>query len=108
MKNTFKLSNDELWSLLNVLNEACNGLNIVDFEHVIGVKKQIVIEFIDKLTKEEDNAEAVLLLNATESEFLKNIFKEVFKQIDEWEFQTRIGVSKQEINKIKDELNETN
>lgn len=43
-------------------------------------------------------------LSDAELAFLKNSFEEVFRQIDEWEFQTRIGVSVQEAQRIKEKL----
>ncbi len=46
----------------------------------------------------------ILNLNASELIFLNKSFEELLREIDECEFQTRIGVSMEEIDKIKDKL----
>ncbi len=102
--NNIKFDSNELWPLLNILNEICYGINIPDFENSIGVKKQKIVDFMDRISKEDEKNDVVLNLNDEELIFLQNSFKEIFKQIDEWEFQTRIGISIQEANKIKHKL----
>jgi hypothetical protein len=99
-----KLNSNEFWPLLNVLNEVCHGIKINDFESSIGVEKQAVVDFLDNIAKEEHKSEVILSLNDSQLTFLKNSFEEVFRQIDEWEFQTRIGISAQEARKIQEKL----
>lgn len=99
-----KLTSDEIWPLLNVLNEICNGLHINDFENSIGVEREIVVNLMDKISQEESKQEAILALNDFELTILNKSFKEVFAQIEEWEFQTRVGVSIEEANRIRDKL----
>jgi hypothetical protein len=100
-----KLSSNEFWPLLNILNEVCHGIKINNFENSIGAKKQTVVAFMDNIAKEEEKKEVLLNLNDSELTFLKKSFEEVFRQIEEWEFQTRIGISTQEARKIQDKLN---
>jgi hypothetical protein len=95
------LTLDEIWPLLNILNEVCHGIRIGNFEEIIGVKKEDVVNLMDKISKEENKEVSILILNDLELNALKRSFREVFNQIDEWEFQTRIGISRQEANIIK-------
>lgn len=101
---TIKLNSNEIWPLLNVLNEVCHGIYIDNFEKSIGEKKEVVVDLINRISTEEKEEESILILKDFELEILKNSFLEIFRQIDEWEFQTRIGISIQEANKIKDKL----
>lgn len=99
-----RLKNNEVWPLLNVINEVCHGIRVSDFEKSIGAKKQKVVDFMDNLSSEVEKSEVVLVVNNLEMNFINNSFEEVLKQIDEWEFQTRIGVSTKEAKKIKDKF----
>lgn len=103
-KKKIKLDANEFWPLLNILNEACHGIKINNFEHSIGAKKHTVVDFMNNISQEENKNEIVLNLNDSELIILNNSFEEVFKQIDEWEFQTRIGISTQEARKIQEKL----
>ncbi|HLY68704.1 MAG TPA: hypothetical protein VKR53_03175 [Puia sp.] len=102
---TFNLNPDEIWPLLNILNEICHGIKINNFEKTIGAKKDSVVKLLDKITEIENEQCCFLKLNDFELKILENSFSEVFKQIDLWEFQTRIGVSLDEAKKIKEILN---
>lgn len=103
-KKIVRLDSNEVWPLLNVLNDVCYGIHIHDFENIIGSKKEIVIDLMDKISIEENKEEAILNLNDSELNILKKSFEEVFRQIDAWEFETRIGISIQEAIKIKDKI----
>ena len=98
-----KLSSNEVWPLLNILNEVCHGILIDNFEKIIGAKKEDVVVLMDRIANEEKE-ETILNLNKLELDILKKSFLEVFKQIDEWEFQTRIGISRNEAIKIKEKI----
>lgn len=101
---TVKLDSEEIWPLLNILNEVCNGLHIKNFEKTIGEKKEFVVHLMNKISKEENKEDIVLNINNSELLVLKKTFEEVFKQIDDWEFQTRIGISTQEATKINNKI----
>jgi hypothetical protein len=101
---TIRLNSNEVWPLVNILNEVCSGIHIDNFEKCIGVKKEVVVELMDKVMKEELKDEPILKLNDYEIEILERSFNEVFKQIEEWEFQTRIGIKIQEAQRIKNKL----
>lgn len=104
IRKQIKLNSNEFWPLLNILNEVCHGIKINNFENSIGSSKKIVEDFMDSIAKEENKNEVVLNLNHVELKVLKNSFEEIFRQIDEWEFQTRIGISIQEARKIQEKL----
>lgn len=89
---------------MNVLNEVCHEINILDFEEIIGVQKKIFEDWVNKISKREKKEEIILLLDNFELNFLQKSFEEVFKQIDEWEFQTRVGVTKQEAIIIQEKI----
>ncbi len=91
----FRLIEEDVWPLLNVLNEICHGIHIDDFEKCIGSKKEIVVELMDSIAKDENKGDVVLCLSDLEVNIVINSFKCVFKEIEEWEFQTRLGVSRQ-------------
>ncbi len=103
-KTQIQLRSDEFWPLLNIINEVCHGIRIDNFENVIGAKKQTVVDFLNSIEDEEEEKEVLLNLSDSELIFLKNSFEEVFRQIDEWEFQTRIGISITDARKIQAKL----
>jgi hypothetical protein len=109
MEKIIKTTWEEIWPLANVLNEVCHGINVNDFEKEIGFKYENVFSLLRKIdkyevTSEEPNVEILLTLNRQELEIIKNSFEEVFRQIEEWEFQTRIGVTIEEANAIKEKI----
>ena len=74
-------------------------------EKVIGEQKDKVLALWEKLAEEEEKQEAILILTDHELEVLNKSIDEVIRQIEEWEFQTRLGVSISEMKAIKDKLN---
>ncbi len=102
-EQVIKLTWDELWPLLNVVGEICYGLD-VDFETVIGVKSEAVIDLMKKISKEKKIPEVILILSDSELDILKRSIDEVIRQIEEWEFQTRVGVSINEVMGIKKKI----
>jgi len=101
---TIKLSPNEVLPLLNILNEVCHGFYVHNFEKNIGAKKQIVVALMDKISEKENEDEIILFLNDIELNLLKKSFEEVLRQIEEWEFQTRIGVTIQEAKDIMNKI----
>ena len=97
---TVVLTDDEVWPLLNILNEICHGISVKNFEQTIGVNKNVVIFLMDRISQHK-NKTSYLTLNEKELNIIENCFNEVFRQIEEWEFQTRIGISVQEAIRIK-------
>ncbi|MGE0669376.1 MAG: hypothetical protein AB7H48_00380 [Parachlamydiales bacterium] len=91
---------DEIWPISNILNEVCHGFYVHNFENNIGAKKPIVVDLMDKISEKENEDEIILFLNDIELNLLKKSFEEVLRQIEEWEFQTRIGVTIQEAKDI--------
>lgn len=99
-----KLSLNEIIPLLNVLNEVCHGIHVVNFENAIGASRTAVVDFMDKISNIEKKEEFVLILDDFELKFVQKSFEEVFKHLEEWEFQTRIGVTIQEARAIKEKI----
>src|ERR1700722_19494130 len=94
-----KLHSDEIWPFLNILNEVCNGININNFEKCIGTKREIIIDLFNKTSYLEKDGE-LLELSALEFKALNNCFHAVVKEIEDWEFQTRIGITPREADEI--------
>jgi hypothetical protein len=101
-KITLKL--EEIWPILNILNEVCHGIHISNFENSIGEKKETAIDLMNKISKEEEQNNPILFLTDSELNILHNCFEKAFKEIDDWEFQTRIGISTLEARYIKEKL----
>jgi hypothetical protein len=101
------LDGDETWPLINVLNEVCHGFYIDKFQEKIGSGKESVVQLLDKVSDKETESNPVFKLNIKEIKIIFNSFEEVFKAIDEWEFQTRIGVNTAEARKIQEKFIQT-
>ena len=100
---------NELWPLINVLNEICHGINISNLEQVVGFKYDTILALLTKLetydVKEIDSDnKTILKLDESEKEIIKNCFRIIFKEIEEWEFSTRIGISTHEANALKNKF----
>lgn len=97
---------NDLWPIVNILNEICNGVQI---EQAIGFKYEEIMDLLRKISSyevEEGNLEnaQIIELSDNEIEIIKKSFNEILKHIEEWEFSTRIGVSIQEARDLKEKL----
>ena len=100
---------NELWPIANILNEVCHGININDTENDVGFKYETIFDLLRKLSTYEveeakSDIKTTIELSSLETEIITKCFNEVFKQIEEWEFQTRIGITKKEANDILNKL----
>lgn len=86
--------------IINILGEVCWGFRVEDFEDAFGVKAEIVEELLDRLIKCEKSGEFEVFLEKSEIKIIKKALDEVEKEIEEWEFETRIGTSLEEVKKI--------
>ena len=100
-----ELTEDEFFALKNIINEACFGIRIDNYENIFGKNEQIVISFSENISNKILNGN-LLVLSETELQILVKSITEVFRQIDDWKFQTRIGISKNEAMKIKTKVEE--
>ena len=62
---TVVLTDDEVWPLLNILNEICHGISVKNFEQTIGVNKNVVIFLMDRISQHK-NKTSYLTLNEKE------------------------------------------
>jgi len=109
MKKNIETNWNELWPIGNILNEVCHGINISNFENEIGFKYESILFLLKKITaykvKEyESEIKKVIELNDFERDIIQKSFQEVLKEIEEWEFSTRIGISIAEANVIISKL----
>lgn len=86
--------------IINILGEVCWGFNIEDFEKKIGVKKEIAELLLERLLKSEKSGIIEISLNKSEVKTIKNALNEVKREIEEWEFSTRIGLPLEKVEKI--------
>lgn len=99
-----KLKNDDVWPLVNILNEICNGIHINNFETCISVNENYVLQLLRRLAKRKNEEEPVVILSDLDLSVINNALNEVYKQIDDWEFQTRIGVTRPEIEETRKKI----
>ena len=66
------------------------------------INKPIRTNELEKILYNEENL--ILQLNEFELNILVNSFNEVCRQIEDWEFQTRIGVTRQEVKSTINKL----
>lgn len=96
-----EISWNELWPLVNILNEICHGIKI-DIQSKIGFSYEEVYALLKKITIYEVNEyeadiKKEIMFREEEILILKRCLHEVAMEIEEWEFQTRIGVTLDEI-----------
>jgi len=86
--------------IINILGEVCWGFKVENFEKKFGVKIEIVEKLLERLIREEKEGKSHVCLSISEIEIIKKALIEVKKAIEEWEFETRIGASLNEVKKI--------
>lgn len=99
------LNIDDLIIINNALNEVCNGFRVYDFDKKIGATISYTCQLLEKinriyngLCKQEDSEEYLELESITIKDLIvsKNALYQVFNEIDDWEFSTRMGVTREE------------
>ena len=108
MKKNIETNWNELWSISNILNDVCHGINI-DIEKEIKYKYDEIFLLLKKINsyevKEGDlEVNFSIELKDAEINILKQCFRVILKEIEDWEFSTRIGVSINEANLIINKL----
>lgn len=96
-----ELSWNELWPLINILNEVCHGIKI-DIQSKIGSSYEEVFDLLEKIELYEVNeyeADIKKEIEFSDKEILilKRCLHEVPLEIEEWEFPIRIGVTLEEL-----------
>lgn len=96
------LTYNEICIISNILNEVCHGILINNFENSIGTKKNNVKDLLfkigNKINNIEDGENIILSIKDDELIHIRRSFKEVLKQIEEWEFSIRIGATIEEMH----------
>ncbi len=90
--------------VINLLGEICWGFFLENFEEKIGSKKKVVEALLENLLKEEKANVVEVQINSSEVSMIKAAFIEVKKEIEEWEFETRLGFSISETAEIIEKL----
>ncbi|MES2198848.1 MAG: hypothetical protein V4489_01590 [Chlamydiota bacterium] len=97
---TFEINLEKDRPIINILGEICWGFQVDNFEKKIGVKKETVEILLEKLLKSEREETLIIYINFTEVEIIKKAIIEVVREIEQWEFHARIGISMEELMKI--------
>jgi hypothetical protein len=84
-------------AIINLLGEICWGFEIDNFEDNIGAKEEIVEALLERLLGKERLGVIETSLNESEVAIIKSALCIVEKEIEEWEFQTRIGILLEEV-----------
>ena len=98
--NTHKINLEQDRPIINILGEICWGLQVDNFESKIGTKKEIVEILLERLLREEREGIIETYLDDPEVEIIKRALNEVENKIEEWEFQTRIGIPLKKVKEI--------
>jgi hypothetical protein len=92
------LKNDR--PIINVLGEICWGLSLNDFEKKIGVTEEVAEALLKRLLQEEKLEIIETLITDSELKIIKRALIVVEKEIEEWEFETRLGATLEEVKDI--------
>jgi hypothetical protein len=87
--------------IINILGEICWGFQVENFEKKIGAKKQDVEVLLMRFLQEEKSGVLETRVTDFEINIIKKALVEVEAEIEEWEFETRIGVTLAEIKNLK-------
>jgi hypothetical protein len=101
---TLELSPTETRALRGALAEVCFGFSVSDFDRVIGCNKQearALFTRLDSLDLEQNDR---IVLGINELRAIKNAHLETLNTLGADEFQTRVGVSFDEGERIGREL----
>jgi hypothetical protein len=100
------VSQSELGRMGNALNEVCNGIHVVDFKSKMGGNPDEVQRVLDDIVaiyrKMEKSGSSLVTVNLCDHELRAIIgaLKEVCVRIDEFEFATRMGAERSEVEEI--------
>lgn len=86
--------------IISILGEICLGFKVKNFEEVIVVKKDVAESLLRRLAQEEKNGIVDTYLTDAEVEIIKRALPVVANEIEEWEFETRLGYTLEEIKRI--------
>lgn len=99
-KNIYKINLEKDRPIINLLGEICWGFRVDNFEEKIGARKEIAETLLRRLLDEEKQRKLETTLNTSEVEIIKNALFQVEKEIEEWEFETRMGTTLEEVKEI--------
>jgi hypothetical protein len=107
---SFHLSLHELGTISNGLNEVCHCFRVVDFEAKMGADRREVEHTLDEISdgydkmKDEGLTEGIVNFSDRELRMIIGALQEVCREIEDWEFHTRIGAELGEAEEILVEL----
>ena len=103
MNKTIETTWEELVPIARILNEVCHGIAMDNFEEEVGYNYDEIYILLKKIKnlKSLDRKQSISLsLTDREMGIIKASYREVLKQIEDWEFQIRIGLTISEVDQI--------
>lgn len=107
MKEQININKIELLIINNSLNEVINGLAINDFQSIIGVSKESSEKLLKQIDRQFKLVENESEEKSQDTEFdledlkiIKKSINMIKEELDEIDFTTRIGASKDEIDQL--------
>jgi hypothetical protein len=107
---SLRLSLDELGTIGNALNEVCHGLRVANFTSKMGDKRKNVSLFLDQIVPvyrkadRSGSSHVTLSFSGRELRSIIGALRTVYREIAEFEFQTRMGDESSEVEEIIDKL----
>ena len=86
---------------INALGEICHTFEMHDFEASLGASRESTQRLLQVIDGSYDEKHSVrMLLNRAELRVMSNAMRITLQEIDDWEFHTRLGVSRGEWQEI--------
>lgn len=107
---SFQVSGHELATMSNSLNAVCYGLRVAGFKAKMGANRREAERTLDEILRVYDKMQEKALTEASvrfsdrELGMIIGALQEVCREIEDWEFHTRIGAELGEAEEILVEL----
>jgi hypothetical protein len=107
---SFMLSLHELGMIGNALGEVCAGLRVVNFVSKMGAERTEVVRLLDQIVPvyrkadRSGSSRVTLSISSRELRSIIGALRTVCREIAEFEFQTRMGAERSEVEEILDQI----
>lgn len=102
--NILRLDNLTCELLIHIFVECCYGETPHNFEIELGQNRYFIENILNKIKAERDRPEAVLSFTHSELTISYSVIDYILKTIDEFEFDSRIGASKEDVRNLLKKL----
>ena len=101
---------DEIRFIHQALNEVCHGLHVANLETRVGdintAKREMkdLGDIYENAKDQQVNVPVRIFLDTRQAQLYRNVLQIVCEEIEEWEFQTRTGETRNRAKEIQAEL----